>query len=299
MVSRRLVVVAVVLGVVALGGAAAGIHSFAEESIDEPDQDGDGEGPTGETPAPLDMPGWLFGVIIGSLLVLGAVAFVLLRTQRYRFLRNLAAVILLGMLFLLVVELVELPFSPGELGNATGELGDPDLEPGEGTDDNGAGEGSGLPVPTLVALLVAIIVGALIYLRTAAASPEPEDSEDEPDGPRKAVGRAAERAVDRLERDSLENAIYQAWYEMTAALSLRDTESLTPAEFREAAIEAGFAPDDVETLTDLFREVRYGDAPVTDERTRQARGALEGIQAVAADEQRSTGTDQPEAGESE
>jgi len=100
-----------------------------------------------------------------------------------------------------------------------------------------------------------------------------------------AVGEAAGRAADRLEASGVDadNAVYDAWREMTAALSVERPATTTPSEFADAAVAAGMDREDVAELTWLFEEVRYGDEPVTDERERRATEALRNIESTYAE----------------
>ncbi|MBX0293288.1 DUF4129 domain-containing protein [Haloarcula nitratireducens] len=94
-----------------------------------------------------------------------------------------------------------------------------------------------------------------------------------------ALGEAAGRAADRIADDApLDNAVYRAWREMTDALAVPDPETSTPGEFQTAAVDAGMDPEDVAVLTDLFRTVRYGDRPATEERERRAEQALRNVE---------------------
>nr|WP_303647825.1 DUF4129 domain-containing protein [Haloarchaeobius amylolyticus] len=98
-----------------------------------------------------------------------------------------------------------------------------------------------------------------------------------------AVGAAAGRAADRLEdTTAVDNEVYRAWREMTTHLDVPDPQSSTPAEFAEAAVAAGMTREQVDELTALFEEVRYGgEAPTSDRETR-AIDALRAIEAAHA-----------------
>lgn len=120
------------------------------------------------------------------------------------------------------------------------------------------------PSPPSVVLLLILglaIVGVAVGLfraRGTGASDTEEDAE-EPTPEPAAVGRAAGRAADRLEQETqVDNEIYRAWREMTALLDIDEPESTTPGEFASAAVDAGLGQDDVEELTRLFEDVRYG-----------------------------------------
>ncbi|MEF8758035.1 MAG: DUF4129 domain-containing protein [Halobacteriales archaeon] len=108
--------------------------------------------------------------------------------------------------------------------------------------------------------------------KTPQATPSPEADMG-------AVGRAAGRAADRLETgDEFENDVYRAWAEMTTELDVEHPRSSTPSEFAMAAVEAGMNRDDVDRLTNLFEEVRYGGFDPTLEREREAIETLRRIE---------------------
>jgi hypothetical protein len=146
-----------------------------------------------------------------------------------------------------------------------------------------------LPTYLLFFLLVIAVgvVGVLVLTSDhdqieEEATVDDEDEEDASPNVR-AVGRAAGRAADRIETSSeFENEVYRAWAEMTTHLNVDRPESSTPGEFAAAAVDAGMDRDDVEELTDLFTEVRYGGAAVTDDRERQAVAVLRRIEATYA-----------------
>ncbi|WP_436928978.1 DUF4129 domain-containing protein [Halosimplex halobium] len=74
------------------------------------------------------------------------------------------------------------------------------------------------------------------------------------------LAQAAGRAADRLEEHNadVDNEVYRAWWEMTSMLDVPNPDSATPGEFAEAAVDVGLGEDDVQELTRLFEEVRYG-----------------------------------------
>lgn len=281
MVSRRvLVAVAVLVTIGVLGVGAATLPTLDAMGSDN------GGGENGETDAGdgdptetlvINIPSWLVAGIFALGVVLAAVAGVLLlREGNTRFLRIMAIAIALGILLLLLIELVDIPVTFEEQPfNETG-----DERPGNGGNGNGENGDSGTaptaPLSALLALLVAGLVGAAMFYWRAASQPDESETEED-ETPHEAVKQAADRAVDRIEQDSLENGVYQAWYEMTAALSVEHPETRTPEEFKQAAIAEGFARKDVAKLTELFREVRYGNRPITEEREQEAMETLRRI----------------------
>jgi len=200
-----------------------------------------------------------------------------------------AAVILVcaGIVLLLVLA-SQVLVSEGSAPEPTGQLdGTPDppesgatptarLRPGA------ADAGDSSPPLTLGALFAVLLVGALALVWfSTGREPAPEPSEEEPDA-QQAVAAAAGRAADELDESTLENAVYRAWREMTDALDVPDPETTTPAEFEDVAVDAGLDREDVRTLTDLFREVRYGGADPTPEREQRAREALRRVEETYA-----------------
>lgn len=67
------------------------------------------------------------------------------------------------------------------------------------------------------------------------------------------------------------NDVHRAWLAMIDRANIERPWARTPAECARAAVDAGLDSEAVETLTTLFEEVRYGNAPLTDERRQQAR----------------------------
>jgi hypothetical protein len=144
----------------------------------------------------------------------------------------------------------------------------------------------------------ALVVGAAVLYRTAgtdevAAAPPSDDAEDDVDLGRFAA--AAGRAADRIEERNVpaDNAVYAAWVEMTDLLDVADPETYAPSEFAETAIDLGMAEDDVQGLTTLFNEVRYGgkDASVRAERAAAVLRAIEsGYGTRASDAEGQDGT---------
>jgi len=145
------------------------------------------------------------------------------------------------------------------------------------------------PTSLIAILLVVAMIGvvAAVYFRNPDEEdepPMPEDPTMDDEQRQAAIGTAAGDAADRIEEDAaLENEVYRAWAEMAEPLPVDSPETSSPAEFAEAAIDSGIAPDDVRELTDLFEEVRYGTAAATEERERRAVDALRRIERTYAD----------------
>lgn len=131
--------------------------------------------------------------------------------------------------------------------------------------DTGTIAAPSAPPLLVVGVLGVVLIGAVVLLISATGSDdELETIEEEDDGVESPdssqFARAAERAADRIAQSNVpvDNAVYQAWAEMTALLDLSNPDTSTPMDFAESAVEAGLNPDDVKSLTTLFTEVRYG-----------------------------------------
>lgn len=137
--------------------------------------------------------------------------------------------------------------------------------------------------PVLVLIGIALAGAAVVAIRSGVdRALDGDDDGGRPPGAA-ALGRAAGRAADHIENAApVDNEVYRAWREMTDLLDVSDPASTTPGEFAAAARDAGMAPGDVEELTRLFREVRYGGSDPTDEYERRAVAVLRRIEAEYA-----------------
>lgn len=158
------------------------------------------------------------------------------------------------------------------------------------TGSGGGGGGTATPLPAestalLAALGLALVAAAALLVRaTGDDDPgQPSTADESGHASAAAIGRAAGRAADRIERDApADNAVYRAWREMAGHLEVADPATSTPAEFADAAVEAGMAPGDVDELTALFEDVRYGGRDPTEDREERAVDALRRIEAEYA-----------------
>jgi hypothetical protein len=160
------------------------------------------------------------------------------------------------------------------------------------------GQGSTAPPSVLSQFLLVAVVGLLAVVavlvltgdhdqRAIEESGDGEEELDEEAVDVAAVGEAAGRAADRIEESEDEegfaNDVYRAWAEMTESLTVDHPESSTPGEFAAAAVDAGMDREDVERLTRLFSDVRYGGEDPTPEREREAVETLRRIEAAYAE----------------
>ena len=267
-------------------GSGTGVGSGEDTGVERPEQE--------QRPPSAEFP-WLPGVaVVVFLLVAAAALWILYKELNAKRLARVVAV-------LLVVGIVAFAFLGLLNFVPTNDQPQPPQQPEQPRNDpGGGGEASEEEIPDRqfdvpITLLAAFGVVAVVLIGVVArfsgnqesapvsAGAEP-DSEDVEEGVG-AVGEAAGRAADRLEGEGgdVENAVYRAWREMTGALSIDRPATTTPAEFADAAVDAGMDAEDVSELTWLFEEVRYGDAAVTSERERRARRALRRIEETYAE----------------
>lgn len=127
---------------------------------------------------------------------------------------------------------------------------------------SGGMEAPGVP-PIVIGLFFAgtVVLAIVMVFNTTGEEETFEPIEEEPPEPETAdFARAAGRAADRIEEAnvSVDNAVYRAWLQMTTLLNIENPETTAPRDFAKAAIEVGLDSDDVNELTELFTEVRYG-----------------------------------------
>lgn len=143
------------------------------------------------------------------------------------------------------------------------------------------------PEAVLGVVALAVVAAALTLRRASGSVDEAAESAGEETDAHTEAAAAAGRAADAVkaadgDESDLSNAVYRAWYEMTAALDVADPEAATPGEFADAGRAAGLDPDAVADLTAVFEAVRYGDEPVADHEER-ALAALRRIERDTAD----------------
>ncbi|MFC4406635.1 DUF4129 domain-containing protein [Haloarchaeobius iranensis] len=163
-------------------------------------------------------------------------------------------------------------------GTGSGPLGAADQSTPDTTTGPGGTGLAGLAVVAAVGLAGA----GLLWLRLRTTTDTPTEADDaDTAATRAAVAATAGTAAERLVRGDrpVDNVVYRAWREMTAALDVGAPASTTPGEFAAAAVDAGFDADAVADLTDVFETVRYGDeAP--EAYADRARRALERMEAT-------------------
>lgn len=289
-----------------LAGAAVGIVAiaFAAATIDDPIETGgdggaggDGEGgasPPAEQPvddpvSAVEIPAFLEYLVLLAVVILAVVVAWYMINHRRRAVKMIAALLVFSLVVLAAVYALsafdpsfgaaEPPEQPPPPENETG--GDPGEGDGETRVDT-------TPIGSLLLALgavAAVFVGALALSRRDTGSPDGEetlvDEDDEPTEEATAVGTAAGRAAERIETGSedVDNEVYRAWREMTGPLEVERPETSTPREFADSAVEAGLEREDVDDLTRLFEDVRYGHRETTDVEERRAIEILRRIEA--------------------
>lgn len=172
----------------------------------------------------------------------------------------------------------------GNQGGGGDDSGDQSGGADSGTDPGGAGsEGAGdgtgplslleqlwLLLEQLLPWLVVLVLAALAYryrrnllalaLAIAAVFGDRTESRD---------GEST-----RWPSEPPANDVHRAWLSMVNRLDVDQPQTRTPSECASAAVEADMDPTAVQTLTDVFEEVRYGEKPVTEERRERARDGL-------------------------
>lgn len=137
----------------------------------------------------------------------------------------------------------------------------------------------------LAGIFVAVL-GALavlgLYLRDRKRRLEEKETFDEPEVADEVIAAAGDAADEIAQVPDSENAVYRAWARMTEPLDVERPEASTPGEFADAALAAGLDADDVDELTELFEQVRYGTTPITDDHERRARATLRRIEQSGA-----------------
>ena len=91
--------------------------------------------------------------------------------------------------------------------------------------------------------------------------------------------------VEPEESDEPIRTVEGAWAAFAEPLAVADREARTPGELARAAVDRGDPAEAVERLRDVFRDVRYGGAPVTDDRTRAAVEAARTVLARREDDE--------------
>lgn len=297
--SRRSLLVrfaGVVVGIVAVALAAATIDNPVEPGGTGGAGGGEGTGIPPRTEEPpvegggVEIPAFLEYLFIALLIVAALALAWYLISHRRDAVKLIAIALGVGLVILALVYLFMQLDPSTALNQSPPEMGEMNETP-SGGGEPGEGDGTDETVPRpLVTLLVALMVVTSIFVGALVVSRRDSDSivgsesaiETDPDDDNAAaVAAAAGRAAERIEAsgdDDVDNAVYRAWRDMTRLLEVDRPETSTPREFAEAAIDAGLARDDVDELTRLFEDTRYGHAETTDEMETHAVSVLRRIE---------------------
>jgi len=291
--STQWAVVLTAVGVIALALAAATLPSTVstpETGSGSGNGTGSGLLPTEDPPQlqefGFDLPAWVATGFFVVSVVFVAAYLVIDPREALKSALAVAAVVVVLMAFLLVLGEILGALTGGD-GSGSGLFGDPGAPDRTGQVDPSALDPSVLVVAAIVGAILLTAVVALYRATgdaTADEEEEPAVASDDGGAAVADVGRAAGRAADRIEAAAdADNEVYRAWREMADLLDLQRPETATPGEFAEAAVAAGMDPDDVSELTRLFEEVRYGEAPATEEREQVALRTMRRIEDAYAD----------------
>lgn len=219
--------------------------------------------PGGGEQSPLEIPEWCVPFLAswqgGLVLALGVVGLTALSFVKFGFVISAFVGYLLGIPTIVGYGL--LTQCPPR-GDPEGDAQSPLVEFISETAASGGLVATQLPDELLIAILgAALLVGvAALYVASGSEEIVPPEVVDDEEADLAAFAAAAGRAADRIEATDadVDNAVYQAWTQMTSLLALPDHDTTTPAEFAGAAVDRGLDEADVTQLTTLFQEVRYG-----------------------------------------
>lgn len=160
---------------------------------------------------------------------------------------------------------------------------------GGGESDSGLGRsGSGVGVTglgvSLLGRLLSLLPWLLVFLGLALAYRYRERLASLVlvlVAPLSVPGSDTERPEERWRGVPPSNDVYRAWLAMVDSTPIDRPWTKTPVECADVARESGIDPSTVETVTRAFEEVRYGGRPVTAERRRAVREAMEDIRGGA------------------
>ena len=142
--------------------------------------------------------------------------------------------------------------------------------------------GDGTALGRLVVGVALFLVGAfLVVVRLTGDDARAPPDADDPPSPTAPAPPSAD-APRGVTGPPPTNDVYRAWRALAFAGPTRRRSQETPTEFARRAAESGLPDAPVGRLTELFRSVRYGDAPPTADRERRALDALDRIPQVDA-----------------
>lgn len=296
---RALAALVIVVGVVAIGAAAAGVEDtstrsgvegdFGGGSGEEEGQSGNGTGPGAPGGGVVGLPGWVieayFILTLGvfSLVGLAAAAYYVWKDRMDAIRRLVGSVLTTVLGFVIVVVLfVAMIWLAFDLSSFEIPPAPPEQDPGgpSGPTDPQPETATGIPPLLLVGAVVVVLVLAVVLVRRYRTdeADEPTEAHDDVDleEPVSEEPGIPTPPADLAEQHP-DNPVYRAWQDLATRVGLAHERNRTPGEVANAAIEQGLPREAVATLTRVFSEVRYGHRPVTEERERRARSAWQSI----------------------
>ena len=274
---------AVVLGVVAILAVVYAAVTLDGAVVQDRDTGNGGSGENGASipPAPIetapvgtiDIP--FLTDVLTVIFVLGLLTLIILILLYWRTTLGVTiAVIAVIALIYLVLQVLPLSPSMPEPVNGGADM------PGD-NGENGDPTTPTVPlIPSWLLVIVAGVIGGIgvLYLFFSKQR-RSEVIRDRSHTDTTDIADAAGRAADRIEATTdFDNEVYRAWDEMTAMLDVREPKTCTPGEFAAAAIAIGMKQADVDELTRLFEDVRYGENRATETTEQQALDILRRIE---------------------
>lgn len=182
-----------------------------------------------------------------------------------------------------VVDADRRSVEPGEAGEREGEM--PDRETTDETCLIGCagarslldGAFAGVSRRTLSLAGVGAAVAFAVLFRFARGRGEEAEEgarSDRGDDPPETDVRGTAFAADDARAT---NEVYRAWNELAERVDGDGADTTTAAEYADLARRRGYDETAVETLTEVFRRVRYGQESATAERERRAKRAVEAV----------------------
>jgi len=292
-VDRRFVesVLLAAVAIAAIAAAAATLPSATETGAGgggggPPASGSGGGGGLIPTPEPRSAPIFhlpdlgAFATAVFVLVLVAALLYAFLyRRELFDSLARLALLFAVLLVVFWLASLVDIP--PADVPSGGGWLA--------GEPAGGSGGTTPVAQPLVLLLVVGVVAAGVVAILVRTGTIRPPGVAPAPPEPTEeamAVGEAAGRAADRIEEaDDVDNEIYRAWREMTDLLDVPNPGSSTPGEFAVAAVEAGMVRADVDELTMLFEDVRYGGDEPTEASEGRALSILRRIEATYAPEE--------------
>lgn len=228
----------------------------------------DGAWPAGSA---LDIVWRIFSLIFVVLLPFAIVYFIVSAEARRRVIRDLAVMLSIALVFYAWVRAVRM--DRAELGDVRNAVPTPAM-PSMPTRADFAPDPSAwlvwLVSAGMAAAIAGLILGAIWYLRQGT------------DSRRQQIAHEAREALTDLRAGGdFKNVVFRCYAEMVRIAGERSgidrAQGMTPREFEQRLEEIGFPRQDVQRLTRLFEDVRYGAKLSGEREEREAEACLEAV----------------------